>query len=130
MIVPILALALVAQATGQFDLICTGQQFDRLQGGRGTAFETHLRIDLEANRWCADECVAGRQIISATPDKLVLEKVEPGSRGLRISRSTEINRIEGSYEAWFSLIGASIQQARQEAQCELAPFSGMPTPRF
>jgi len=130
MIATVLAAAMALQSAQQFDLACTGSSFSRLQGGRGEAFNVTLRIDLAANRWCDGDCSAPMAIVSATPDAIVLEDVQPAPRGLNIRRKTEINRVTGVYDSYFSAIGSTVQQGRQEARCEVKPFSGMPQARF
>ena len=123
---------IAAFQAGQFNLECTGQEWDRLQGGRAKPYSTTLRIDLVSNRWCRDDCAAGRPIISATDDRIELEKEEPPptSRYLRVTSGVTINRIDGTYREFFSMIGSTVQQYRREAVCTAAPFTGLPAPRF
>lgn len=129
--VAVIAAIASLQAPAQFNLVCSGQEWDRLEGGRARPYSVTLRIDLDAKRWCVDACPSGRTIAEITPDRidLALERPDAGS-SLRISSATYIDRINGTYREYFSLIGASVQSYRREASCELVPFTGMPQPRF
>lgn len=130
-ILAVLAAPAAAQERGgQFDLVCTGQQFNSLVGGRGRPWSERIRVDLSAMRWCEGPCEEATEIAEVTADEITFSLEKPERGGLRISSARRVSRITGEYEDYFSMIGVVIDQRRREGQCERAPFSGMPQARF
>lgn len=122
-----IALALL-QSPSQFDLVCTGHTTRGAE--RGKAFSERIRVDLEAERWCKDDCDRPVDFFEVTPSVLTLERTEPAPRGLRITSWTTIDRTTGAYQQFTSIIGAAAQVSQVEGQCVREAFSGMPAPRF
>lgn len=123
-----LSAALALQAPEQFDLVCSGT-ITRGQG-RGQAFETRIRLDLGAKRWCDGDCERVRDIHEVTAAVITLDRVEPAAQGLRITSWTTIDRTTGAYDRFSSVIGAATDVSQRVGQCEPAAFSGMPAARF
>lgn len=82
------------------------------------------RIDLHAGRWCADDC-AETQPVAGVQDTLILLKARDLSDFA--SEEISINRESGAY----SMRGVpNVLFSYASGQCERAPFTGLPQPRF
>lgn len=110
-----------AEPDQQFDLVCTKEARQKVVGSR------RYRIDLQSMRWCMDACAAPKGIQAATAAKITLAASDPADRSETITH--EIDRSTGRY------VDAHISRRWVIAevsggQCELAPFSGLPAPKF
>lgn len=117
-------LASSAAAAEQFDLRCTKQV--RGSGVAETSTRTY-RIDLEAKRWCMDECKTARGIQAVTPDRITIDETDPAERRYRATHY--IDRSTGKYIQTYDnrSLGTVIIT---EGVCEPAPFSGLPGTKF
>lgn len=127
----VIAALAVQSAPQQFDVACAGQEWDRASGGRASDFEVRLRIDLTAMRWCRGDCRTAREIKSVSADRIILEDETPaqGSR-VRVTASAYLDRTAGTFHELFSMRSGTVQGYRRQAQCVVAPFSGMPQAHF
>lgn len=111
-------------AAEQFDLQCTKQV--RGSGVAETNTRTY-RIDLEAKRWCMDDCKTALGIKSVTPDRITINETDPAERRYRDSHY--IDRGTGKYVQTYDsrATGTFIVT---EGVCEPAPFTGLPSTKF
>ena len=111
----------LAQSAQQFDLICTGQQQFR-PDMKPTAVTHRYRIDLDAKRWCWEQCQFANDIQSVTADRITFYENLPGQP----TKQAYIRRTDGKYFRYS--FGRSY--THDEGTCQPAPFSGLPAPRF
>jgi len=117
------ALAALATATA-FNLFCVGTSVVTLSSGPSppTKFTNTLRIDLSGGRWCEYDCRVSHAILLQSETQLILSNYPPGSdRGLSVHRET------GTYDELLKLGGVTNHRV---GQCEVRPFTGLPTRKF
>lgn len=118
-------IALALQAAAAFNLLCTGATLENQQP-TGEPMEVVLRVDLNAMRFCFDDCGSTIAIARLTDTEILFqdEPMEqwPGARILR-----RVNRESGEY---FAQIGTSAISVGSHGRCNPAPFTGFPQRRF
>ena len=124
-----------AQSASQFDLVCSGPRKDRPDQS-SHPYSQELRLDLDAMRWCQDECKAARPILKLTPDQIILIDTELEERGLHITSKDVIDRIAGTQSEFVSTISKitglapSLVYMDFQGACKTAPFRGFPQAKF
>lgn len=120
----LVSLLVAAASPSQFDLTCTGHQTVTDVNGKATSeFANHLRIDVDAKKWCEGECKVQHLLDKAEPTYFHLT---PERRAPFPAHLDQIDRETGKYiyidvsPAPYNLI------MRTEAQCSSAPFTGFP----
>jgi hypothetical protein len=130
-----------AQPTDQFDLACTGQvaaeKVGTPNGGLaplplGTApYITHLRVDLQAQVFCQDDCKGPEHIPLIGQDGIIFR-----SGGGLEAKFLSVDRGSGSFvfnwnEGWDKSppFGPYVQK-EATGQCTKAPFTSIPKNRF
>jgi len=108
----------------QFDLIC------RVTSGPADEPTIRLRIDLGRRSWCRGACPSVSQINAISPDRITLLDLTHEGRSLTSRDYIAIDRVSGRYLEQSSMIGGISQSMEIEAECDAAPFSGMPAARF
>jgi hypothetical protein len=111
----LLAVATPSFAAEQFDLQCSGSVYD------GGPISRHYRVDLTANKWCANGdngVCATRPIAETDPDLIWFEK-EPRKFPSDVGIIHYVSRLNGK---WYWHLGPM----EVEGTCEKAPFSGFP----
>lgn len=127
-IVAVLSLAGAAQAQS-YDLVCTGTVQDEVDGPKAP-HEYGFRIDLNAGRWCWDHCDTTFALVEVAPERLVLGRADRIDRRGRYWLENEVNRQTGRHELVSISTTPPAIYRHIEGQCEPAPFSGFPSPRF
>jgi hypothetical protein len=110
----------VASAADQFDLICSGAT-EQTQSPAAQPFKDRIRIDLKAGRYCRETCANGGKIAEVTPDLIVFYKSEDS--WLNVSRQT------GKLQEFIAKPSLGFQWSTN-ATCTVAPFTGLPSPKF
>ena len=115
------AVSVASDQAQQFDLICNGQQqFRPLM--KPLPVTHHYRIDLEAKRWCWEKCTFANNIQSVTVDRITFYENGAGDP----VKHAYISRTDGSYLR----IDLGKFFTNDKGTCEVAPFSGLPAPKF
>jgi hypothetical protein len=114
-----------ALAADQFDLICKGtvETFD----GAIRPQNEHYRIDLKAARYCREDCSIMGKIQETTPDRIIFKQADNPSAGETHSHS--VSRHTGDLTELI-LLRRSNFTWDVKSHCDIAPFSGLPKPRF
>ena len=116
-------IALALQAAAAFNLVCTGTLVDTDHPGK-VRWTSVYRIDLNRGRWCSAECRLSFPIVESTPEMITLSRINgPNMTGLAV-----IYRESGML--WDRMTGESDLNWEVRAQCEHAPFTGLPQHRF
>lgn len=110
-----------AETAQQFDLICQGES-QRSPGAKPEAVTRHYRIDLQAKRWCWESCERANEIESVTADRITFYQSPEGEP----MKHAYISRTDGSY----SRVSLGRTFTHDKGTCEVAPFSGLPKPKF
>jgi hypothetical protein len=112
----------------QFDLVCKGQAVVlTLAGKTTTPYRRTLRIDLTAEKWCAEDCATVDRIASVEPSRLLLRDVKRDTpREYWIERES-VDRVTGAHSSMASdnPHGANPHSAFSTGSCEKAPFTGL-----
>ncbi len=117
------AISSSAVAAEQFNLQCTKQ----VRGsGVAEANTRTYRIDLEAKRWCMDDCKTALGIQAVTPDRITIDETDAAERN---QASHYIYRGTGKYFQTYEnrYLGTFIVT---QGVCEPAPFTGLPSTKF
>ena len=120
-LVGILALLTAAPAmpAEQFDLVC---KIVSKVGSASTTDSLHFRIDVARRVFCEGDCKSVREITSITPLQIVLTDWH-GDPYVFLEK---LDRQTGAY----SLEIGGPAQMKVSAQCQSAPFSGLPKTKF
>jgi hypothetical protein len=122
--ITMIQLAIVASAA--FNLVCTGnvvfgQDFKTLH-----PFETVLRIDLQSNRWCKNDCISTAPFFSVTDTVIVFQDDNKGE----CCTSEGVNRESGKYMLRIRPDTQSWALVTQIGSCVRAAFTGFPARKF
>ena len=101
-------------AADQFDLLCTGRLSD------GKAIQRHYHVDLNANRWCVDECTV-KPLSEVSSGQIVFVETKEAYRGDPARALDYVNRTTGQWSFFTSYWMG-------DGTCQPAPFSGFPAP--
>ena len=127
-------IALALQTAATFNLVCSGMlHLDEARGsglpGSYAPFSVVLRVDIQRQLWCADDCQTLRALSRLTQSRIVFEALENRDR----STLTTVDRESGAFS------DQTLRRARGAAgrdfvetrtgTCERAPFSGFPPHR-
>lgn len=120
--------AVAIAVAAAFNLLCTGdERTAEFQNGSivtksRTKYTSAYRIDLDKRRWCAGDCTQTAAIIEISDSSISLVNTkEPFETLLNLNRETG--------EMIYRLRIGDVVTLRM-GQCERAPFSGFPTPKF
>lgn len=127
-------LALAMQAIAAFNLVCTGTSFwgetRPLQMPENREpFRAVIRVDLEAGRWCIDQCETTMPLRSVSNTEIVFRASEDSAGDTLMTA----NRESGEFLDRMRLIGAGstgMYITMRTGICERAPFTGFPQRRF
>lgn len=109
-----------------FDLICVGTSNvgnEKSLSSINSPLYLQFRIDTAARKWCEGDCKQTYGFVGMSDTIFILESMKEGRNSVHRS----ISRETGKYFS-ASLIGSG--RRAESAQCETAPYSGMPTPKF
>jgi len=126
-------LAWLATTASAFNLICSGVHVTGTLKPDHLGFEKRnevreswvYRIDLEAERWCWQDCTTTQAIVMANDTTIYLEHAEDKFSG--INHSGYISRETGEVHHRKNY-GNDIDVRR--GKCERRPFSGFPKRKF
>ena len=118
MIVP--GLAVIAA----FNLVCTGTL--RIDG-RSIPETMTFRVDLEARRYCLDDCAETLPIAAVDDGVITFEDSREGAFSLVRTVNRESGRLYDHF--WTSLDGREAETTTT-GTCTSAPFTGFPSQRF
>lgn len=119
----------VAQTATQFDLVCSGTRQSSINGPV-EPHEYRLRIDLEAERWCWNECPRTMPIVEIAPDQLTLLSERVDTDRTRSTHENTVSRVTGEHRAIWIESRPFPTFVETKGQCEAADFSGFPAARF
>ena len=123
--------AWAAQPPAKFDLVCKGEKRETAGAKTSTPYEVRYRIDLDAKRWCRGACAEAAQILSVTPDTITFadrkdaDPSEPNNATHTISRTTGQLTDHSSVGRY-----PNNKFFDAKAQCDRAPFTGLPAAKF
>lgn len=123
----VLLLAMVstpAMAADQFDLICQG----RAKYGASASwqkFENRYRVDLAAKRWCRDNCERVMPLADVNEARITFTSIHDDATIGDVDHFVE--RASGHL---VEIHSSRFSPQTVAAQCEAAPFSGMPEKKF
>ena len=108
-----------------FNLDCDVQSIRHYEPDIPYTTEDRLtyRVDLEARRWCRDQCRETRPIYEITDGQLVLEQTDRGN----ISRLVMVNRETGRLIDYIAYEGRRVEA---RGTCQRSEFTGFPERRF
>ena len=116
-------------ALGAFNLVCTGTiTTDGAPPSPEDDYSYTYRIDLDAEKWCEEDCKTIHKIAAIQPAQITLEDSHDKDPVLGESKmKTFVNRETGRH----TVIASSLYFRRPmtmiwKGQCERAPFSGFP----
>jgi hypothetical protein len=132
----LLLLAAAAASPQQFDLVCTGAGADT-KGGAFEAKDEHLRVDLQAMKWCEDPpagyvgdivpCAVLHPIAEVQPGMIWFEKENDDEKVRGRMHNLSVDRQTGEYMYLYDMpILDRISRIAVVSLCEPAPFSGFP----
>ena len=115
---------ILAAASGQFDLDCSGMETVQGPDGAQTSrpYAKTWVIDLDAGTFCGRGCHAAGAIAHVDPAEIVLDD-EPGPVRILV----KVNRSTGEL---FSVMDAPERKSSVSATCKLSPFTGLPARAF
>lgn len=118
-----------SQPSDRFDLLCEGVVTSDGDPA-GAPVVRRIRIDLEAGRWCADDCSRTEAIAEASADALVLDRdgQAPGGPG-RYALQT-VSRVTGAWRSDVSMRRPVSMWVKVAGSCRPAAFSGFPAAMF
>ncbi|WP_395613955.1 hypothetical protein [Allosphingosinicella sp.] len=126
-------IALALQVVAAFNLVCTGQHREGpmtmatpLGSRDGTPFSITYRVDLHRGRYCSGECRSTEALAEVTQGEIVF-RFDRAARGDPSGNITRVNRETGLYTST-TILGELIFSDMGE--CQRAPFTGFPQPRF
>jgi hypothetical protein len=127
-----IAPAAPAQTLAQFNLSCVGsavRKFDGKDVGE-SVFTTSIRVDLDKNLWCVDDCSAQLPISKVTDNELLLQQ----SNGPDMDVYIAVNRRNGKLSQAVSLhpVGGNgkVMDVTMFGSCQKRPFVPMPEKQF
>ena len=102
--------------------LAAGEQFDLVCSTNNPKDSFHLRVDLNTNEWCQDDCKEIERIKDVNSGKITFR--DEGDRLKKITRSfLEVNRITGVLQNIYD--DYSYFKSSSSWQCKPAEFSGM-----
>ena len=123
--IPIYAVAMAAS----FNLVCTGFESEATRGQQPQVHPlvVSLRVNLTSLRWCSEPCLATRNIVKVTDDRITLEETSLPESNKVTFLQREVGRYmsaftEPAYDPKHAIVGS--------ADCKTAPFSGFPAAKF
>jgi hypothetical protein len=120
--------AVAAGVAAAFNLVCSGMTTESFGPGKESSqkpFHRVYRVDLESRRWCADDCPVTLPITIVTPQEIQLGEPPvfvPGD-GAATTLDRETGRIVRA-------LGGKGHAIIDFGECEKAPFTPFPKPKF
>lgn len=113
----------------QFDLRCQGTRQWGLDADP-TPHSFSISVDLDAGRWCWNDCERTYGVADVGPDRITF--VDEEERGLRKESRTEVyvERTTGAFRQIWIEVRPFPTYLEVQATCDPAPFSGFPAARF
>lgn len=118
-----------AQSATQFDLVCSGTRQMGLDA-QPVPLDYRLRVDLEARRWCWNDCDRTMQIVDVAPDRLVLQTESIDTPRKRSTSDNTVSRTTGEHRSIWIETRPIPTYVETKGQCDPAAFSGFPAARF
>jgi hypothetical protein len=116
----------ILQAAVAFNLVCS---VTSVSEGRSTPATIVYRVDLDASRYCTDDCRQTLSLARTTESDIVFQDGPSPYTGLL--NHTRVSRESGNY---FSRISGSMGSIEMlivtTGSCERAPFTGFPARQF
>jgi hypothetical protein len=121
----LLFVAAPAGAADQFDLVCQGRwRFNVTDPYEPRNFR--MRVDLQAKRFCEEDCRATREIAEVQPNVITFERATDQPKALGTTFFFQVDRTNGKLTYFKSARLPERSWIEQDAICEPAPFSGFP----
>lgn len=118
--------AYAGTTTDKFDLVCKGEFTSDL--GASKPSERRYRIDLEAKRYCPSAaCTQASDIAAVTPDQITFESSKDGLGGAIENVEHYVSRTTGRLVDTERM---RLSRYSFMADCTVAPFTGLPSPKF
>ena len=116
-------ITLAMASAAAFDLMCVGTETRLLPMPiTEKPFEIHLRIDLNAERWCSGGCESTQHIYLIGDTVIYFDNIDDKHVDAYRTVSRETGRYDHDVKMGSSLV-------HQMASCTRAPFSGFPGER-
>lgn len=119
----------IAAQDRQFDLVCEGTFFES-RAEEVEARSYGMRVDLDAMRWCWQDCDRTYDIVDVAPERIVLEFREEDTRSVFRRTESAIDRRTGAHESRTTQTRPVARQSILKGSCTPAPFSGFPQTLF
>lgn len=118
-----MAASLALASAAAFNLVCLQTTLDGKAVKRDPVV---YRVDMDAGRYCSDECLESEEIDKVTDLELFLMLKTTG----RIQFLLRVNRESGNYVFRVEVGPNDPKPIVAEGHCEAAPFTGLPTRKF
>ena len=125
-----LALLFVASpafAADQFDLVCTGKERVRVDGG-WKPVTVRYRVDLSKKVFCAFECRSLQSISAVDAARITFQASDEAAAPDSGFVEHYVDRTTGAWKNYANT-GRDLL-VDDEGKCEAAPFSGFPAAKF
>ncbi|WP_312084044.1 hypothetical protein [Brevundimonas sp.] len=126
----LIAAALVFQGGAQqFDLVCQGTLTSSATNIAGSTKEVRnrIRIDLDRQAWCYDECAQVNSIVTAAPAEIVFSRGDTSS-GRNLTR---VDRVTGKFSSSIFLhMDGYDMFLDTTAQCRPEAYTAIPQAAF
>lgn len=118
-----------AQSATRFDLVCSGTRQMDLDGAPAP-LDYRLRVDLEARRWCWNDCERTMPIVDVAPDRIVFQSESIDTARKRSTSENSVSRTTGEHRSIWIETRPIPTYVETKGQCDPAAFSGFPAARF
>jgi hypothetical protein len=123
-----IAVLMAAVAANTFNLLCAGTlEVTTLEGTTNEPYSRIYRMDLDAKKWCEDDCKALHDFVDVGPTQLKLASENVDTISERRLYSSLINRETGVQNVLHtSGRRANIMIMKWTGRCEKQAFTGFP----
>ncbi|HYI48425.1 MAG TPA: hypothetical protein VEX35_08180 [Allosphingosinicella sp.] len=118
-------IALALQTAAAFNLVCTVT----FAGTDSRPTPLIIRVDLDARRFCLDQCVQTNPIVSVTDSEIIFQNGVSEASGILIRRVVggESRRYYASLRSEYP---GRVIETSSTGTCAAAPFTGFPSRSF
>jgi hypothetical protein len=124
----------ILAAAAQFNLICVGTLTTiapRSFTDKTELYRHEYRLDLDANRWCANDCQFTQAFASLSPAQITFEEKANSAANETSSFTNVVNRKTWEHFAHSKREGDATGPVTMDwiGKCKQAPFTGFSTGR-
>lgn len=118
-------------ASAQFNLICTGTLTTlapRTLTDKSEPYRHEYRLDLSANKWCANECEFTQEFANVSSAQITFEGKDTSTSNESSRFTNVVNRKTGEHFVHSKREGAAAGSVTMGwvGTCKQAPFTGFP----